>query len=617
MAEELFDIAREINSLCQYKNAITAPKIVTIGTQSSGKSSLINKLIGFDILPTKTGIATRCPIVFSVTPNESEKPVVKLSNGHQKELIYEGFIENINVIEEINKQTNKNVSDMNVTPIPIHIELKYKNAPTLSFIDLPGLIAIAKTDVGQSKTIIEDIKRIAKTYIQQKSTIVLTVVESKTDLETDIGLSFIKDLEDVDKKEFITVGVLTKPDLLKNGDVINNILDGKISSNISLDNGYFVVNNIDDSIGFYNSLKINNNNRCGSAQLGNYLTTLLTKMIKTDLINIKTQIGELHLQSVKELEELGAEELTDNMKIGLVSKILNDLQVRITESIESSGIEPNTGLKIKNVFNNYLKDLNSLDIFSSVGDKFYTDLLNSFSGYHMTNSIDINKILYKCINENALNPIHTLSLECMNEIIDVIEGMLEHFVKNAKYTHHENILKSLKKYYSNYIIDRKTEVDLEIKRFIKMESCFINTIDEKFVKLIHDFTPVGYVPINTIDSMMSRNLAINNILPESIHDKYIAMIKVICKCYYDTIKKNMFNNVTKSIMLNIIRNIEQNMNYMSVYEFITKDNLTLFQEDISIIERRKELRQLIEQLSNINAKIKKINTKVQINTKVF
>lgn len=70
-----------------------------------------------------------------------------------------------------------------------------------------------------------------------------------------------------------------------------------------------------------------------------------------------------------------------------------------------------------------------------------------------------------------------------------------------------------------------------------MESCFINTIDEKFVKLIHDFTPVGYVPINTIDSMMSRNLAINNILPESIHDKYIAMIKVICKCYYDTIKK--------------------------------------------------------------------------------
>lgn len=150
------------------------------------------------------------------------------------------------------------------------------------------------------------------------------------------------------------------------------------------------------------------------------------------------------MQSVKELEELGAEELTDNMKIGLVSKILNDLQVRITESIESSGIEPNTGLKIKNVFNNYLKDLNSLDIFSSVGDKFYTDLLNSFSGYHMTNSIDINKILYKCINENALNPIHTLSLECMNEIIDVIEGMLEHFVKNAKYTHHENILKSLK-----------------------------------------------------------------------------------------------------------------------------------------------------------------------------
>lgn len=79
----------------------------------------------------------------------------------------------------------------------------------------------------------------------------------------------------------------------------------------------------------------------------------------------------------------------------------------------------------------------------------------------------------------------------------------------------------------------------------------------------------------------------------------------------------MFNNVTKSIMLNIIRNIEQNMNYMSVYEFITKDNLTLFQEDISIIERRKELRQLIEQLSNINAKIKKSIQKFKLIPKFF
>ena len=41
---------------------INIPRIVLIGTQSSGKSSLVNRFIGMNILPTGDNMVTRTPI---------------------------------------------------------------------------------------------------------------------------------------------------------------------------------------------------------------------------------------------------------------------------------------------------------------------------------------------------------------------------------------------------------------------------------------------------------------------------------------------------------------------------------------------------------------------------
>ena len=51
------------------KQMFDAPKIVLIGTQSSGKTSFVNNLIGFDIFPTGKGMMTRTPL--SITLKKS------------------------------------------------------------------------------------------------------------------------------------------------------------------------------------------------------------------------------------------------------------------------------------------------------------------------------------------------------------------------------------------------------------------------------------------------------------------------------------------------------------------------------------------------------------------
>lgn len=44
-------------------NPVDLPQIVVIGAQSSGKSSVLENIVGRDFLPRGTGIVTRRPLV--------------------------------------------------------------------------------------------------------------------------------------------------------------------------------------------------------------------------------------------------------------------------------------------------------------------------------------------------------------------------------------------------------------------------------------------------------------------------------------------------------------------------------------------------------------------------
>ena len=59
---EFLQLANFINNLPLENKNIKLPKLVVVGTQSSGKSSLLNGLLGADILPTGNNMVTKCPL---------------------------------------------------------------------------------------------------------------------------------------------------------------------------------------------------------------------------------------------------------------------------------------------------------------------------------------------------------------------------------------------------------------------------------------------------------------------------------------------------------------------------------------------------------------------------
>ena len=54
------------------KGTVELPQIVVVGSQSTGKSSVLESIVGKDFLPRGTGIVTRCPLVLQLRRRTEE-----------------------------------------------------------------------------------------------------------------------------------------------------------------------------------------------------------------------------------------------------------------------------------------------------------------------------------------------------------------------------------------------------------------------------------------------------------------------------------------------------------------------------------------------------------------
>ena len=114
--------------------------IVSVGSQSSGKSSVIESIVGKDFLPRGNGIVTRCPLVLSLRriENSSEEWGEFLHRKGQKWFDFEKIREEINAqTDRITGPSNKCLSDT-----PISLTIYSRNVVDLTLVDLPGITKV-------------------------------------------------------------------------------------------------------------------------------------------------------------------------------------------------------------------------------------------------------------------------------------------------------------------------------------------------------------------------------------------------------------------------------------------------------------------------------------------
>lgn len=204
LTKKLIEVRNVLNSI-DHNDTLKLPSIVVIGSQSSGKSSVLEAIVGHEFLPKGSNMVTRRPIELTLihTPHSKEEYGEFPSLGL-------GKVHDFKRIQETLKDLNMAVPESEcVSSKPIELRIYSPNVPDLTMIDLPGYIQI--TSKNQPISLKEKISELCEKYIQEPN-IILAVCAADVDLANSEAL---RSSRKVDPLGLRTIGVITKMDLVE------------------------------------------------------------------------------------------------------------------------------------------------------------------------------------------------------------------------------------------------------------------------------------------------------------------------------------------------------------------------------------------------------------------
>lgn len=185
---------------------IKLPRITVLGTQSSGKSSVLESIVGLDFLPRGDGVVTRRPLELRLTHLHDGLDVKPWATF--EELGKEKFTDFDVVRKKIEELTDKVAgNNKNIVDKPIVLNISSQSCPDLTLVDLPGITRIPLKNSGQGDDIEKVTKDMAERYCRDPRTIILCVIPANQDISTSDGLKMARE---IDKTGDRTIGVLTK-----------------------------------------------------------------------------------------------------------------------------------------------------------------------------------------------------------------------------------------------------------------------------------------------------------------------------------------------------------------------------------------------------------------------
>ncbi|KAF4120150.1 dynamin-like GTPase MGM1, mitochondrial [Geosmithia morbida] len=197
----------EIRTILQkvgQSGTLTLPSIVVIGSQSSGKSSVLESIVGHEFLPKGSNMVTRRPIELTLV----NTPEAKEEYGEFPDLGLRR-ITDFSSIQRTLTELNLAVPDSQcVSDDPIHLTVYSPNVPDLSLIDLPGYIQVVGQD--QPLQLKQKISELCDKYIQPPN-VILAISAADVDLANSTALRASRR---VDPRGQRTIGVITKMDLV-------------------------------------------------------------------------------------------------------------------------------------------------------------------------------------------------------------------------------------------------------------------------------------------------------------------------------------------------------------------------------------------------------------------
>ena len=639
---------------------INLPRIVVVGTQSGGKSSVLESIVGLDFLPRGDGVVTRRPLELRLVhiPESDSSRVADAWAvfGALPDKIFTDFDE---VRNEINRQTdlvagkNKGIIDD-----PIVLNVYSITCPDLTVIDLPGVTRVPLKGSDQSEDIEKVTKDMAMRYITDPRTIILAVLPANQDMSTSDALQMARF---ADPQGLRTIGVITKIDIMDPGTDACKMLLGE---EIALRLGYVGVKNrgqadIRSNMRVRQALDSEKKwfsehpkysklppGYTGTDCLVSKLTKVLFRHIKNFLPEIKKEILDRRRKVADRITELGegvpAEipeqvqlmwtmitdycEMFKNSIRGKYDRKLSNYLTSHNKEFATSG-----GSRIRNSFNEFLSEYDEKKITSETTDDEIESAIRMHEGDSLPGfpSPDIFEFLIL----PHLRKIHSPCLDLVSTIAATLE-MLSQQIARTVFRRFPRLADQVLDLTATIFLREREAARAVIENIVAYETGYLFTNDVRYLtdhgsmqKMISQTPPAGGVagsaggasvpttsalgPQSSVTPPQKPPQLPQNIFEQSAARKgrysgpYIAEIRARLDSYFELVLRNVRDAVPKAVGFFLVRQVQDKLQF-ELYTALNKSESLgdLLGEPPHIREERK---QLVNQLNILD----KANTVLQ------
>lgn len=486
---KLQDIFAQLGSA----STVDLPQVAVVGSQSSGKSSVLEALVGKDFLPRGSDICTRRPLVLQLVqfpPRADEAS----EWGEFLHLPGKRFTDFSAIRREIQAETEREVGvNKGVSDKQIRLKIFSPNVLNITLVDLPG---ITKVPVGDQPSDIEArIRTMILSYIKHETCIILAVSPANADLSNSDALQMAR-IADPDGHR--TIGVITKLDIMDRGTDASNFLLGNV---IPLRLGYIGVVNrsqadidgnrsIQDALAyeekFFRSRPVYHNlaDKCGIPQLAKKLNQILVLHIRAILPGLKARINAQMVSVVKELSTYG--EITESkagqgtLLLGILTKYSETFSSMVEgKNEEMSTAELSGGARIHYIFQLiFVKSLEEVDPCEDLTDDDIRMAIQNATGPR--NALFVPEVPFEVLVRRQIARLLDPSIQCARFIYDELIK-IAHKCKVPELERFPVLSRRLDEVVGNFLREGLAPAETMIGHLIEMEMDYINTSHPTFI----------------------------------------------------------------------------------------------------------------------------------------
>uniref|UniRef100_A0AAZ3PV97 Dynamin-1-like protein n=1 Tax=Oncorhynchus tshawytscha TaxID=74940 RepID=A0AAZ3PV97_ONCTS len=652
-----------INKLQDVFNTVGAdiiqlPQIAVVGTQSSGKSSVLESLVGKDMLPRGTGVVTRRPLILQlVHVDPGDEGAVFCNNHivenrsvegdewgkflHTKNKIYPDFSE---IRQEIENETER-ISGINkgISDEPIHLKIFSPNVVNLTLVDLPG---ITKVPVGDQPQDIEvQIRELILKHISNPNSIILAVTAANTDMATSEALKVAREVDPDGRR---TLAVVTKLDLMDAGTDAMDALLGRVipvklgligvvnRSQLDINNKKSVSDAIRDEHAFLQKKYPSLANRNGTKYLSRTLNRLLMHHIRDCLPELKTRINVLAAQYQSLLSSYGQPVEDQNATLlQLITKFAAEYchtiegTAKYIETAELCG-----GARICYIFHEtFGRTLESVDPLGGLNTIDILTAIRNATGPRP--SLFVPEVSFELLVKKQVKRLEEPSLRCVELVHEEMQRIIQHC---SNYSTQEllrfpKLHDAIVEVVTSLLRKRLPITNEMVHNLVAIELAYINTKHP-------DFADACGVMNNNIEGDQEgtgnwrgmlkkgdegapgsgpasphKGLAVNLLdVPVPVARKLSSreqrdceVIERLIKSYFLIVRKNIQDSVPKAVMHFLVNHVKDSLQSELVGQLYKSGLLNdLLTESEDMAQRRKEAADMLEALQKASQVIAEI-----------